>query len=71
LDAYFVELPIRQLPTCISINMQTYQVSAGDVVFIPEGAPHWYQDNGDEDFDFRRIIPNKKDELMMVDDKNC
>jgi quercetin dioxygenase-like cupin family protein len=29
---------------------QIYQVSAGDVVFIPEAALHWYQFNGDEDF---------------------
>jgi quercetin dioxygenase-like cupin family protein len=55
----------------ISINGQTYQVSPGDVVFIPDGAPHWYQNNGEEDFEFLCVIPNKKDDLRMVDDKNC
>jgi quercetin dioxygenase-like cupin family protein len=47
-------------------------VNAGDVVFIPEGAPHWYQNNGEEDFEFLCIIPNKKDNLRIVaDDKSC
>jgi quercetin dioxygenase-like cupin family protein len=57
---------------CIGINNQIYQVNAGDVVFIPEGAPHWYQNNGEEDFEFLCIIPNKKDNLRIVaDDKSC
>jgi quercetin dioxygenase-like cupin family protein len=56
----------------ISINGQTHTVSAGDVVFIPEGAPHWYVNNGDEDFEFLCIIPNKPDDLHMADgDKEC
>jgi quercetin dioxygenase-like cupin family protein len=57
---------------CIGINNQIYQVNAGDVVFIPEGAPHWYQNNGEEDFEFLCVIPNKKDNLRIVaDDKSC
>jgi quercetin dioxygenase-like cupin family protein len=57
---------------CIGINNQIYQVKAGDVVFIPEGAPHWYQNNGDEDFEFLCVIPNKKDDLRIIDgDKSC
>jgi quercetin dioxygenase-like cupin family protein len=57
---------------CVNINGQTYQVSAGDVVYIPEGAPHWYVNNGDEDFEFLCIIPNKKDVISMLDgDRNC
>jgi quercetin dioxygenase-like cupin family protein len=57
---------------CIGINNQIYQAKAGDVVFIPEGAPHWYQNNGDEDFEFLCVIPNKKDDLRIIDgDKSC
>ncbi len=56
---------------CISINMDTYTVRAGDVVFIPEGAPHWYVNNGDEDFEFLCIVPNKKDEIRMFEDTSC
>jgi quercetin dioxygenase-like cupin family protein len=55
----------------VSITGQTYQVGPGDVVFIPEGAPHWYQNNGDEDFEFLCIVPNKKDDIRLSDDKNC
>jgi quercetin dioxygenase-like cupin family protein len=56
----------------ISINGELFTVNAGDVVFIPEGAPHWYVNNADEDFEFLCIIPNKKDEIRVVDDKtNC
>ena len=30
-------------------------------------APLWYQDNGDEDLKFLCVIPNKKDDLRIVD----
>lgn len=43
----------------ININWETYHVKAGDVIFIPEGARHWYVNNKDEDFEFLCIIPNK------------
>jgi quercetin dioxygenase-like cupin family protein len=56
---------------CISINMDVFTVKAGDVIFIPEGAPHWYVNNGNEDFEFLCIIPNKKDEVRMIDDNSC
>jgi quercetin dioxygenase-like cupin family protein len=56
---------------CININMEVYTVRAGDVVFIPEGAPHWYVNNGNEDFEFLCIVPNKKDEIRMIDDNSC
>jgi quercetin dioxygenase-like cupin family protein len=56
----------------IGINMDVYTVHTGDVVFIPEGAPHWYVNNGKEDFEFLCMIPNKKDEMRLVDkDNNC
>ncbi len=56
----------------IGIGMDVYSVREGDVVFIPEGAPHWYVNNGDEDFEFLCVIPNKKDELRIVEDSaNC
>ena len=55
---------------CISINMDVFTVKAGDVVFIPEGAPHWYVNNGDEDFEFLCVVPNKKDEIKMVEESN-
>ena len=31
----------------IGIGKNTYQVKSGDVVFIPQGVPHWYRNTGD------------------------
>jgi len=55
----------------IGIGGQEYEVKAGDVVFIPEGVPHWYQNDGEEDFEFLCMIPNKPDEIRIVDEKGC
>ncbi len=54
----------------IGIGEETFDVRAGDVVFIPEGMPHWYQNVGEETFEFLCIIPNKPDEIKLVD-KGC
>jgi len=55
---------------CISINMEVFTVEAGDVVFIPAGAAHWYVNNGQTNFEFLCIIPNKKDEIKFVEESN-
>ena len=52
----------------IGIGEETYEVRAGDVVFIPEGAPHFYQNLGDEPFEFLCIIPNKEDKITILDE---
>ncbi len=54
----------------IGIGAETIEVRVGDVVFIPQGAPHWYQNMGEENFEFLCIIPNKPDEIKIVD-KGC
>jgi quercetin dioxygenase-like cupin family protein len=54
----------------IGIGEARYEVSAGDVVFIPEGVAHWYQNTGEENFEFLCIIPNKPDVITIVD-KAC
>ncbi len=54
----------------IGIGGEEYDVQAGDVVFIPEGVPHWYQNVGKEDFEFLCMIPNKADEIKIVE-KGC
>jgi quercetin dioxygenase-like cupin family protein len=54
----------------IGIGDETFDVRAGDVLFIPEGVPHWYQNVGEEKFEFLCIIPNKPDEIKIVD-KGC
>jgi quercetin dioxygenase-like cupin family protein len=55
----------------IGIGDEEFEVKAGDVVFIPEGVPHWYQNIGEENFEFLCIIPNQSDEIKLVDEKNC
>lgn len=54
----------------IGIGSQVYAAKAGDVVFIPEGVPHWYQNVGEEDFEFLCMIPNKPDEIKILE-KEC
>jgi quercetin dioxygenase-like cupin family protein len=54
----------------ITIGNETHHVKTGDVVFIPEGAIHSYQNMGDELFEFLCIIPNKEDKITVVD-SNC
>lgn len=52
----------------IGIDGQDYEVQAGDVVFIPSGAPHYYQNTGDEPFEFLCIVPNQPDEIKILGD---
>jgi len=55
----------------IGIGAETYEVKAGDVVYIPEGVPHFYTNIGDEPFEFLCIIPNKEDKITIVDEAAC
>jgi quercetin dioxygenase-like cupin family protein len=52
----------------VGIAGQDYEVQAGDVVFIPAGAPHYYQNIGGEPFEFLCIVPNQPDEIKILDD---
>ncbi len=55
----------------IGIGDETYSVKTGDVVFIPEGVVHFYQNLGEEPFEFLCIIPNKEDRITLVDPASC
>ncbi len=55
----------------IEIGAETFEVQAGDVVFIPEGVVHSYQNLGDEPFEFLCVIPNKTDKITIVDQASC
>jgi quercetin dioxygenase-like cupin family protein len=54
----------------IAIGDEEFDVQAGDVVLIPEGLPHWYQNVGEENFEFLCLIPNKEDVIQMIG-KEC
>ena len=55
----------------IGIGQQVYEVQRGDVVFIPEGVPHFYENIGEEPFEFLCIVPNKEDTITIVDELEC
>jgi quercetin dioxygenase-like cupin family protein len=54
----------------VGVGEDVYKVHKGDVLLIPEGVPHWYRNNGDVDFEFLCMIPNKQDEITIIN-KEC
>jgi len=52
----------------ITIGDETHHVKTGDVVFIPAGAIHSYENTGEEPFEFLCIIPNKEDKITIVEE---
>ena len=53
----------------IGIGDEIFEVKKGDVVFIPENLPHWYQNTGDETFEFLCIVPNKVDKATILSEE--
>jgi quercetin dioxygenase-like cupin family protein len=51
----------------IGIGPDIFEVRPGDVVFIPAEVPHWYQNTGDEPFEFLCLVPNKPDAITILD----
>lgn len=55
----------------IGIGEDVFEVQQGDVVFIPEGIPHFYENIGEDSFEFLCMIPNKEDVVTIVDENSC
>ena len=51
----------------VTIGAEVVHVTAGDVVFIPAGAPHDYTAEGDEPFEFLCVVPNTDDVIELVE----
>jgi quercetin dioxygenase-like cupin family protein len=51
----------------IGIGDEVFEVKATDVVFIPAGAPHWYQNIGPEPFEFLCLVPNQPDTVEILE----
>ncbi len=51
----------------IGIGTEIFEVRKGDVVFIPAEIPHWYENIGDEPFEFLCLVPNKPDKITIVE----
>jgi quercetin dioxygenase-like cupin family protein len=50
----------------IGIDDETYEVHSGDAVFISAGAVHFYENIGEEPFEFLCVVPNQPDEIKIV-----
>jgi quercetin dioxygenase-like cupin family protein len=51
----------------LGIGDDVYDVSAGDIVYIPAGTPHWYRVEGEEAFEFLCLVPNLPDVAEIVE----
>ena len=51
----------------IGIGEDVFEVKEDDVVFIPAGAAHWYRNTGSEDFIFLCMVPNKPDQITILE----
>lgn len=51
----------------ITVEDDTVEVSEGDVVYIPAGAPHSYRAGGEEPFEFLCVVPNEPDRIEIVE----
>ena len=50
----------------VQIGDVVHNLKTGNVVFIPEGIHHSYQNTGDEPFEFLCMVPNKPDKIELV-----
>lgn len=50
----------------VRIAGEVFEVSAGDVLFIPAEVPHDYTNIGDEPFVFLCLVPNQKDVTTLM-----
>ena len=53
----------------VGIGSEVFEVKKGDVVFIPENVPHWYENTGSDTFEFICVVPNKPDVTTLVPDE--
>lgn len=52
----------------VRFGQEVRTVQAGDVVFIPAGLPHSYRTLDNEPFRFLCLVPNRQDDIRLVDD---
>ncbi len=55
----------------IGIGDEVFEVAKGDVIYIPAEIPHWYQNTGNEPFEFLCIVPNLPDMTTIIEEKPC
>jgi len=52
----------------VGIGYEVFRVQKGDVVFIPANMPHYYTNDGSEQFQFLCLVPNLHDTIELVND---
>jgi len=50
----------------VGIDDEVFEVQRDDVVYIPAGAPHWYEAIGEEPFVFLCAVPNAVDKIEVL-----
>lgn len=50
----------------IQVDGEEFRVKTGDVVYIPALSPHCYLNDGAQDFEFLCMVPNKPDQIELV-----
>lgn len=55
----------------IGIGEDVFEVGKGDVIYIPADVPHWYQNTGNEPFEFLCVVPNLPDTTTIIEEKPC
>lgn len=53
----------------VGIGDRVHRVSAGTVLQIPAGVPHWYRVEGDEPFEFLCMVPAVEDHIELLGDE--
>ncbi len=54
----------------VSIGEKKFQVSAGDVLYIPAGLPHDYRVI-EAPFEFLCMVPNAEDRIDILENRGC
>ena len=53
----------------VGVGDEVMRVKEGDVLIIPAGTPHWYEVEGNDDFEFICVVPNHPDRMEMLPPK--
>jgi len=51
----------------VGLGDEEFEARAGDVIFIPAGAVHWYENIGDEPYEFLCVVPNLPDKTRILE----
>ena len=51
----------------VGLGDKEVEARAGDVIFSPAGAVHWYKNIGDEPYEFLCVVPNLPDKTHILE----